>query len=143
MHNLRYTKYILASVIILSVIIFLNIIEKIYTVTLNDAKINHQKQQLEMVKIVSEGLVYFIDHLVKDIKMIESLNSRRFDQAKNLRAVWEYYTNYYDSSIVLSLIQLNKEKHQLTVSGALITIITIKLFKYFTKLLIALITVIL
>ena len=51
-------------------VIFIFAVYKIYNLTLNDAKMNHQLQQMEMVKAASTGMSYFLEHLAEDMNVL-------------------------------------------------------------------------
>jgi hypothetical protein len=66
----RFNTYIFTFLLVAVSAVFLFLTNLIYTLTLEDAKKNHQMQQLEMAKVVSEGTRYFIYHLVKDMELL-------------------------------------------------------------------------
>ena len=63
-------KYIIIAGAILLTVLFLFLVNRIYTNTLEDAKRDHQLQQLEMAKSVAQGINFFIEHLVRDMKLL-------------------------------------------------------------------------
>ncbi len=63
-------KYLVITGVILLTVLFLFLVNRIYTNTLEDAKKNHQLQQLEMAKSVAQGINFFIEHLVRDMNLL-------------------------------------------------------------------------
>ena len=68
--NKKYYRYILLFTLISTIILFAYLINRLYTVTLEDAKKSHQMQQLQMAKVVAEGINYFMEHLVRDMILL-------------------------------------------------------------------------
>lgn len=97
-------KYLVVIGIILIVIIFLYLVNRIYSSTLEDAKYNHQLQQLEMAKSVAQGINFFIEHLVRDMKLLthnpDVLNHPVNEEYASLR----FFKENYDSTIIRALI---------------------------------------
>lgn len=98
----KLRKYIITSGIILLVLIFLFFVNKIYTSTLEDAKHDHQLQQLEMAKSVAQGINFFIEHLVRDMKLLAH-NPDVLNPAKNNFAYLRFFKENYDSTIIRSI----------------------------------------
>ena len=96
-------KYYITVIIILLVLVFLFLVNRIYLSTLEDAKRNHQLQQLEMVKSVAQGIDFFIEHLVRDMKLLtrnpEVINSR----SKNIYSSLKFFKENYDSTIIRTI----------------------------------------
>lgn len=100
----KYNKIILISVIFLTIFLFAYLIEKIYSVTIDDAKKNHQNQQLQMAKVVSSGINYFMDHMVKDLSLlIENANIKQFSPVI-LNSMIHKFRQQYDQVIINSII---------------------------------------
>ena len=87
----KYYKYFFVLIIIVTVLIFISLIEKIYTVTLDDTKKTHQAQQLQMARIVGEGINYFMDHLVNDMGLLVA-NSKIITSKES---ILEQYINHF------------------------------------------------
>lgn len=99
----RYLKrYSIISGIILLILIFLFFVNKIYTNTLDDAKYDHQLQQLEMAKSLSQGINFFIEHLVRDMKLLtHNPNIIRIPD-KDYSSL-KFFKENYDSTIIRSI----------------------------------------
>ncbi len=93
-------KYFVISGILLLVFLFLYLVNRVYNHTLEDAKRNHQLQQLEMAKSVAQGINFFIEHLIRDMKLLthnpEVLNLPQ----KNGYASLRFFKQNYDSTII-------------------------------------------
>jgi len=113
----KYSKYFLALTIVLVIIVFIYLIDKIYYVTLEDAKLNHQQQQMEMVRLVSEGIDYFLEHLIKDMKLHIANESDRIIQVDGWQSRMNFFRNNYDSTIILSIFELIRNKHVFNQAG--------------------------
>jgi signal transduction histidine kinase len=121
MNKAKLSKYFLALTILSVVIVFIYLIDKIYSVTLEDAKLSHQQQQMEMVKLVSEGIDYFLEHLIKDMKLHIANESDRIIQVDTWQSRMKFFRNNYDSTIVLSIFELIRNKHAFNQAGKTIS----------------------
>jgi signal transduction histidine kinase len=97
-------KYLVVISIILIFIVFLYLVNRIYTSTLEDAKYNHQLQQLEMAKSVAQGINFFIEHLVRDMKLLTHNPDVLNIPAKNEYASLRFFKENYDSTIIRTII---------------------------------------
>ena len=100
----KYYKYILISIIIVTVLTFAYLINKIYTVTLEDAKKNHQLQQLQMAKIVGEGINYFMEHLVNDMSLLVSNSKIITNEESILKQYINHYQADYNKKIISTVL---------------------------------------
>jgi signal transduction histidine kinase len=102
--NKKYYKYVLILVLLSTIILFAYLINKLYTVTLEDAKKNHQMQQLQMAKVVAEGINYFMEHLVKDMSLLSE--NPRISNSKDflLKDFVNHYKPNFDKTIISSII---------------------------------------
>jgi signal transduction histidine kinase len=96
-------KYFITSGIILIVFVFLILVNRIYTSTLEDAKHDHQLQQLEMAKSVAQGINFFIEHLVIDMKLLTHNPDVLNLNEKNKSASLKFFKENYDSTIIRSI----------------------------------------
>jgi len=96
-------KYLIAATILLLVVIFLFLVNRIYSSTLEDAKHNHQMQQLEMAKSVSQGINFFIEHLVRDMKLLTHNPDVLNPPVKNEYASLKFFKENYDSTIIRTI----------------------------------------
>lgn len=64
----KYFRAIYVAMVLLFAAAFIFITNKIYEITLDDAKRNHQLQQFEMVKAVAQGVDFFFEHFTNDLK---------------------------------------------------------------------------
>lgn len=60
-------------------------------------------QQLEMTKVVSEGISFFLDHLVKDIDFLTT-NSKLKNDSVELKELIDNFRISYDEKIISSII---------------------------------------
>jgi signal transduction histidine kinase len=117
--NKKYYKYILISALVSTVILFAYLIHKIYTVTLEDAKKSHQLQQLQMAKVVSEGINYFMEHLVKDMSLLTE-NPEIWDSGDLiLKEFINQFRLNYDKTIISSIIVSDSTSKIIYYSGKL------------------------
>ena len=100
----KYYKYILISVLTSTVILFAYLINNIYTLTLEDAKKSHQMQQLQMAKVVAEGINYFMEHLVKDMILLTENSKIRDGKDLLLKDFIDHYRANLDKTIISSII---------------------------------------
>ena len=96
-------KYFIAAGIILLIILFLFLVNRIYSSTLEDAKKNHQLQQLEMAKSVAQGINFFIEHLVRDMKLLTHNPDVIKLPLKNEFASLKFFKENYDSTIIRTI----------------------------------------
>ncbi len=96
-------KYFVTIGTIVLVFIFLFLVNRIYNSTLEDAKHDHQLQQLEMAKSVAQGINFFIEHLVRDMKLLTHNPDVLATPAKNNYAYFRFFKENYDSTIIRSI----------------------------------------
>ncbi|HSD64340.1 MAG TPA: cache domain-containing protein, partial [Ignavibacteriaceae bacterium] len=96
-------RYFIASGIILIVLVFLYFVNKIYTNTLDDAKYDHQLQQLEMAKSVAQGINFFIEHLIRDMKLLTHNPDIINVPVKSNYNSLNFFKENYDSTIIRSI----------------------------------------
>ena len=99
----RFRKYLVAAGVLLLIALFLFLVNRVYNSTLEDAKRNHQLQQLEMAKSVAQGINFFIEHLVRDMKLLTHNPDVINLPSKNEYASLEFFKENYDSTIIRSL----------------------------------------
>ncbi len=114
---MKYFKYILAGSIAVVILLFVYLIDEIYSITLEDAKKNHQQQQLEMVKVVSEGVGFFLEHLIKDMELLTSSQKIKLNQNILLNDFIDHFRTNYDTTIILSIVLIDSSKKVLYTSG--------------------------
>ncbi len=103
MYKKRHIAFLII-VILITVFVFAYLIQKVYSVTINDAKKNHQTQQLQMAKVVSSGINFFMDHMVKDMQLLienANLNQNNYSTLKNLI---HKFRQQYDQAIINSIV---------------------------------------
>lgn len=96
-------KYLLLFTLISITALFLFLVNNIYSLILNDTKKNHQLQQLEMTKVVSEGIGFFLDHLIKDMNFLTG-NPKLKNNNIELRDLIDNFRVSYDQTIITSII---------------------------------------
>ena len=96
-------KYPVILGIAILVFLFLYFVNKIYSNTLEDAKHNHQLQQLEMAKSVAQGINFFIEHLVRDMKLLTHNPDLLNLPNKKEYASLEFFKENYDSTIIRTI----------------------------------------
>ncbi len=105
-------KYLLSASLLLFALVFLFLTNQIYTLTLEDAKRNHQQQQLEMAKVVTEGVRYFVNHLVKDMQLLTNNPSFRTSNHIEFHRFVDQFRLNYDQSIISSIIVRNNSQNE-------------------------------
>jgi len=103
----NFKRYFIASGIVLLVLIFLYFVNKIYTNTLDDAKYDHQLQQLEMAKSVAQGINFFIEHLVRDMKLLTHNPDVVYSSGKYNYASLRFFKENYDSTIIRTIFLID------------------------------------
>lgn len=96
-------KYIFFFALISITALFLFLINNIYSLILEDTKKSHQMQQLEMTKVVSEGISFFLDHLVKDMDFLTSHPKLKDDNIE-LKELIDNFRVSYDQTIISTII---------------------------------------
>jgi len=96
-------KYIFLFALISIAALFLFLINNIYSLILEDTKKSHQMQQLEMTKVVSEGISFFLDHLVKDMEFLTSNPKLKNDNIE-LKELIDDFRISYDQKIISAII---------------------------------------
>ena len=96
-------KYLFVIALISITALFLFLINNIYQLILEDTKKSHQMQQLEMTKVVSEGISYFMDHLVKDMDFL-TRNLQLENDKLELKKLIENFRVSYDQKIISTII---------------------------------------
>ena len=99
MKKLIFNKYSLIAGTIIFVIIFASLISEIYKRTLDDAKKDHQLQQLEMSKTAAKGINYLLDHLFNDMKFLANYAKMKKEESN----FPEYFLSAYEPSLVRSI----------------------------------------
>lgn len=105
--NKKYYKYIFITTVISFVIFFIYLIIYLYSLTLEDAKKNHQIQQLQMAKVVAEGINYFMEHLVKDMRLLTDYSNIKDSRNILLKDFISHFRQNYDQRIISSIIILD------------------------------------
>lgn len=84
--------YLASTLIVL--LIFGALVYRWYNVILDDAKLSHQKQQLEMSKISAMGIQIFFDHLISEMNIGRDSASISLNEIKNVPAVlFQHFLN--------------------------------------------------
>jgi len=102
--NKKHYRYIFIFTLISTIILFAYLINKLYTVTLEDAKKSHQMQQLQMAKVVAEGINYFMEHLVRDLILLTENSKSRDSKDIILKDFIDHYKVSLDKTIITSII---------------------------------------
>jgi len=77
------------------IIFFISAVVKIYDLTLNDAKYNHQLQQMEMAKAAKTGIINHLDHLVEDLHFLTPLPGiRELDENVAPEYIYSIFKHY-------------------------------------------------
>ncbi len=96
-------KYLIVAGVLLLIVLFLFLVNRIYTNTLEDAKRDHQLQQLEMAKSVAQGINFFIEHLVRDMKLLTHNPDVLKPAGRNEYASLRFFKENYDSTIIRTI----------------------------------------
>ncbi len=114
-------KYlIVAGVLLLLTVLFLFLVNRIYTNTLEDAKRDHQLQQLEMAKSVAQGINFFIEHLVRDMKLLTHNPDVLKLPNRNEYASLRFFKENYDSTIIRTIFLSDSSGNILFTTGNLL-----------------------
>jgi signal transduction histidine kinase len=113
----RINKYIFTALLTGVAVVFLFLTHMIYTLTLEDAKKNHQLQQLEMAKVVTEGTRYFLYHLVKDMELLTTNTGLAEKRESDFSHLLEQFRFTYDETVISSIIIINNNSGIKAVSG--------------------------
>ena len=108
--------FVIAGVVILTAL-FLFLVNRIYTNTLDDAKRNHQLQQLEMAKSVAQGINFFIEHLVRDMKLLTHNPDVLKVPNRNEYASLRFFKANYDSTILRTIFLTDSTGNILFATG--------------------------
>ncbi len=106
MKDLRFNKYWMISGIIAFVILFTFLVVDIYNRTLEDEKLNHQMQQLQMVKATAQGIDFFIQYLVNDIRFLSSAKEVQ-KGAASATPYLELFLGHQNSNIISGIYITN------------------------------------
>lgn len=109
-------KYLFFIVLISITVLFLFLINNIYSLILEDTKKSHQMQQLEMTKVVSEGISFFLDHLVKDMDFLTS-NPKLENDNIELKKLIDNFRISYDQTIISTIIIVDSSSHIIYYTG--------------------------
>ena len=96
-------KYLFFITLISITVLFLFLVNKIYSLILEDTKKSHQMQQLEMAKVVSEGISFYMDHLVKDMDFLTN-NPKLEEDNNELKKLIDNFRISYDQTIISTII---------------------------------------
>ena len=110
-------KYLIITGVILLTVLFLFLVNRIYTNTLEDAKKNHQLQQLEMAKSVAQGINFFIEHLVRDMKLLTHNPDLLKVPNRNEYASLRFFKENYDSTIIKTIFLTDTQGKILFTTG--------------------------
>jgi signal transduction histidine kinase len=113
----KLNKYIFGFTLVIIASVFLFLTNLIYTLTLDDAKKNHQMQQLEMAKVVAEGTKYFISHLMKDMKLIAGNPAFANSNETEFHSLIDQFRYNYDHSIISSVFIVRSDSGSVYISG--------------------------
>ena len=94
--------WILAGTITL-MIIFIFPVFKIYDLTLNDAKVNHQQQQMEMANAATTGISFFLEHLAEDLQVLNFSPDLRFLNEDFIHSNINYLLNHHRGGVIKSI----------------------------------------
>ncbi|MDR3609133.1 MAG: hypothetical protein P4L27_01055, partial [Ignavibacteriaceae bacterium] len=90
-------------------IIFIVMVINIYDYTLNDAKKNHQMQQMEMAKAAVSGIGSYLRSLIDDMRLLSDYPGvKRFDK-EIIKTNTDLLLNHYNDKIVKSIFVLDGE----------------------------------
>lgn len=113
LNNYIFRKYFNHFVVFLLAVLIVTLsytIYKIYNITLDEAKRMHQRQQMELAKSASNGIRFYMDHLVRDIKYA-SLHAAKPGELENL------FYNQTERHIVKSIFVASETGELITIFG--------------------------
>ncbi len=98
--------------------LFVYLVGKIYNLTLEEAKKNHQLQQLEMAKAVAQGIDYFMQHLISDMKLLTNDPILNENNPERVYSALKYFQKNYDTTIIKSIFLTDTSASILYSTGA-------------------------
>ncbi|HET55420.1 MAG TPA: sensor histidine kinase [Ignavibacteria bacterium] len=113
LNNYIFRKYFNHFVVFLLAVLIVTLsytIYKIYNITLDEAKRMHQRQQMELAKSASNGIRFYMEHLVRDIKYA-SLHAANPGELENL------FYNQTERHIVKSIFVASEAGELITIFG--------------------------
>ncbi len=83
--------------------IFIFAVFKIYNLTLNDAKMNHQLQQMEMAKAATTGISYFLENLAEDMHVLNLIPGLRSLNTEFIHSNVNYLLYHHRGEVIKSI----------------------------------------
>lgn len=121
MKNDKTIRLFFISGTVFIAIFFIAMVINIYDYTLNDAKKNHQMQQLEMAKAAVSGINSYLNSLSDDMRLLSNYPGvRKFDK-EVIKTNTDLLLNHYSDKIVKSIFILDKEERQIYNTGEIST----------------------
>ncbi len=125
--KIRINKYIVITGTILLIILFVYLVGKIYNLTLEEAKKNHQLQQLEMAKAVSQGIDYFMQHLISDMKLLTNDPIFNDKSPQKVFSALRFFQKNYDTTIIKSIFIADSSASILYSTGSTLPLWTVNI----------------
>lgn len=112
--NKEYSTFFIIALTIIIAVLFLLAVHNLYSNTLQDEKIKHQNQQLEMIRTAETGINFYIKHLVEDILFLsQSIPFERKNYNTNL------FIQQFDDEDIESIVYYNNQNNSLFLKGHL------------------------
>jgi signal transduction histidine kinase len=103
MRKVNIFRFLIFTGTIAFMIIFIFAVFKIYQLTLNDAKTNHQLQQMEMAKAATTGISYFLEHLAEDMHVLNFFPGLRFLNEEFIHSNLNFLLNHHRGEVIKSI----------------------------------------
>lgn len=102
MQNNKYKNFGIISATIAFVIIFAFLVVEIYTSTLEEEKRDYQLQQVEIVRNVAGGIIYFIEFLAADMRFLSESTEVTTHEDETVD-IFDQFLSKYESGLVKSI----------------------------------------
>ena len=99
-------------------IFFIVMVINIYDYTLNDAKKNHQMQQMEMAKAAVSGISIYLSGLTDDMRLLSNYPGVKNFDKKIIKTNTDLLLDHYNDKIVKTIFILDGEGRPVYYTGA-------------------------
>jgi len=103
MRKLNISKFLIIIGAVAFTLVFSFAVVTIYQQTLDDAKLSHQMQQMEMAKAATIGISSFLEHLAEDMFILNFFPGFRVADEKFIHANINYLLNHHHGRVLHSI----------------------------------------
>ena len=108
MNKNKTIKFLILTGTALIATVFLLAVIKMYDDTLNDAKKDHQMQQVEMAKAATTGIRFYLKNLVEDMRLLSSYPNVKSFNEKSIKLNTHYIFKHYSEKMVRTIFIADK-----------------------------------